>query len=351
MSIRNYKKIVSLSAPAITALGLHHVFDKKYSGRGHILMFHRVLPKDNRPRVHNHESLEIDPEQLEQTILFFKKRNYLFLSINELSDHLKSDTKRKFVVFTFDDGYIDNLIYAYPIFKKYGIPFTIYITSNFINARTVIWWYQLEEELLKKDQLIFTWQNQEHHLAAETKTQKEIAFEEVRKLITGTANPHQYLDQLSKFFGMAEEQLFAYTRSHAMNWDQLTELAKDPIVTIGAHTANHLPLKNLESDQLYAEIINSKIEIEDHIKKKIYHFAYPFGKKLEAGEREYEFVKSHHFRTAVTTNIGNIFTGHLNHLHKLPRVNINSLTTEDVLELQVSGMVSFFINGKDQVLQ
>ena len=349
MSIRNYKKIVSLSAPAITALGLHHIFDKKYSGQGHILMFHRVIPFEDRPRIHNHESLEIAPEHLEQTILFFKKRNYIFLGIENLAAYLKSGQKRKFVVFTFDDGYLDNLQYAYPIFKKYGIPFTIYITSNFINGKAVMWWYLLEEALLARNSLDFQWEENQYHFVCESKSQKEITFEEVRKLITGSLNPSQHLRQLGQIFQASPDQLYEYTKQNCMTWQQIADLAKDPLVTIGAHTANHLPLKKLSEKELYHEIIESKIEIENQINHKVEHFAYPFGKKVEADEREYEYVRENKFVSAVTTNIGNIFNEHLNHMHKLPRINVNALTTEDVLELQVSGMVSFFKNGKRNV--
>lgn len=351
MSIRNYKKIVSVSAPAITALGLHHIFNKKYSGKGHILMFHRVIPKTEAFRVHNHESLEISPEHLEQIILYFKRRNYLFISINDLRHHLKGNSKRKFVAFTFDDGYLDNLTYAYPIFKKYAVPLTIYITTNFINAKAIMWWYHLEQTLLKKDLWTFTWTDKQYTFECNTRSQKEFAFDEVRKLITSSFSSQDHLKKLSCLFETDTEVLLDYTKDNAMTWQQISDLSKDPLVTIGAHTANHLPLTNLDSTQLHAEIVKSKLEIEDRIGKKVDHFAYPFGKSIEAGEREYEFVKTHQFSTAVTTNIGNIFEEHINHLHKLPRININSLTNKDVLDLQVSGLVSFFKNGKNKLVK
>ena len=34
---------------------------------------------------------------------------------------------RKFVCFTFDDGYRDNLEHAYPILKRHGVPFALYM--------------------------------------------------------------------------------------------------------------------------------------------------------------------------------------------------------------------------------
>src|SRR5437868_5123786 len=93
-----------------------------YSGLGQILMFHRVLPESGKLRIHNHKSLEVSPDHLENIILYFKKLDYDFISLDELSSR-KKKPRKKFVVFTFDDGYVDNYTYAYPIFKKHNVPF------------------------------------------------------------------------------------------------------------------------------------------------------------------------------------------------------------------------------------
>ncbi len=345
MSLRNYKKLVSLSAPAITTLGLHRLFDKKYSGKGHILMFHRVLPKTERLRVHNHESLEIDPYHLEQTILFFKKRNFQFISIDELPEYLIENSSRKFVIFTLDDGYKDNLLHAYPVFKKYAVPFTIYITNNFINGTAVMWWYLLEEVLLNNEQISFNWQGKHFEFHCSTLSQKESAFEDLRKMIVTELTPDRHLEQLGEIFGKYIGDLYSYTKEHALSWKEVRKLSEDPLTTIGAHTANHFPLRQLSSDELEDEICRSREELKKQLKREIHHFAYPFGKKMEAGIKEFEFVKHQGFKTAVTTNIGNVFSEHIDHLHKLPRVNINALTTSDVLELHISGVVPFLKNG------
>lgn len=39
------------------------------------------------------------------------------------------------VILTFDDGYVDNYIFAYPIMKKHGMVGTVYINSDFIDPR------------------------------------------------------------------------------------------------------------------------------------------------------------------------------------------------------------------------
>lgn len=350
MSIRKYKKLVSASAPAITGLGLHHLFYRNYSGVGHILMFHRVLPREDRARVHNHESLEIDPGQLEETIQFFKRRDYDFPTLDQLPAYLTEQSTRKFVIFTFDDGYKDNLLHAYPVFKKYEVPFTIYITNNFINGTSVMWWYMLEQVLLANRTVSFRWEDNNYKFHCESLTQKEIVFDEMRRKIVSGLIPGRYHQQLKDLFSEYVDDLLQYTRQHALNWEEVRLLSEDPLVSIGAHTANHYPLLQLNAQELYQEICQSKEELEQQLGKKVLHFAYPFGKNVEVGQREYNYAKKQGFVTAVTTNMGNVFQEHRDHLHQLPRVNINALTSMDVLKLQTSGLVPFLKNGKKRII-
>ena len=65
----------------------------------------------------------------------------------------------------------------------------------------------------------------------------------------------------------------SYQNSLALSWDQIIELAKHPLCTIGGHTVNHLSLKNQSEEDALNEISINKQEIEDHIKQPITHFA------------------------------------------------------------------------------
>ena len=93
-----------------------------YAGIGSILMFHRVLPPV-QASLNANRYLQISPTTLENVICYLKSLNYEFLSLDELAECIQGEkiVRRRFVAFTFDDGYYDNLEYAYPIFKKYQI--------------------------------------------------------------------------------------------------------------------------------------------------------------------------------------------------------------------------------------
>ena len=53
---------------------------------------------------------------------------------------IEQDFRRRFVCFTFDDGYRDNLQYALPILKKYDAPFALYIPTSFPDRPGELWW-------------------------------------------------------------------------------------------------------------------------------------------------------------------------------------------------------------------
>jgi len=342
------KKIISRVAPLITSIGVQNLFEKKYGGIGHMLMFHRIVPESSAKRVHNHLSLEITPEHLEKVINYFKKKNYCFLSIDELFDAYIKGTfpKKKFVVFTFDDGYKDNLEIAYPIFKKYDIPFTVYVATGIPNRTAILWWYILEDMLLQRSSVQFSWKGKEYFYKSRTSSEKEKTFEIIQSFIHQNFSLENHKELFLAIFKDFQSDLTSNSSDLGMNWDELRYLNKDPLVTIGAHTVNHFNLSRLPEDVLRSEISDSKSELEEQLGQPISHFAYPFGKSQHASVREFECANDLGFKTSTTTKIGNLFNDSGQRLSSLPRININRVTSKSVLKMQTSGLLPLIINGK-----
>ncbi len=345
------KHIISKVAPIITATGVLQLFKNHFGGIGHILTFHRVIPDNKQGRIHNHQSLEITPEHLKQTIQYFRKRGYEFYSMDEVYETLnKGQSKHKFVAFTFDDGYKDNFEIAYPILKQHRVPFTIYITTNFPDRKAILWWYLLEDMLLKKEEIRFSWNGKSYQFGSQGLAQKESTFDNIRSIIHRNFSIDNHEEMFAAIFGSFEPNPLKYVKSLAMSWEEIQKISEDPLVTIGAHTVNHYPLKQLEKEVMEEEILDSKKRIEKYINRPVEHFAYPFGKPAEVSNREFQTVKSLGFKTAVTTRIGNIFPTHQNHLECLPRISINRVTKDAVLDLQTSGMLPLIYNTGKKVV-
>ena len=113
-------------------------------GRGFVFMLHRVLPQEERGFDWN-KSLAISPESIERWVKFFRNKGFDIVSMDEVCKRIKTSKGRKFVAFTMDDGYKDNLSYGLPVLQKLNVPCTIYVSNCFPNNKAVYWWYFLEE--------------------------------------------------------------------------------------------------------------------------------------------------------------------------------------------------------------
>lgn len=71
----------------------------------------------------------------EQQIKWLKKCGFNSIHFDQYVDYIFTGATlpKKPVILTFDDGYLDNYIFAYPIMEKYGMVGTVYINSDFID--------------------------------------------------------------------------------------------------------------------------------------------------------------------------------------------------------------------------
>jgi len=301
----------------------HVITRALYSGLGSILLFHRVCAKPGVERISGCNGLEITPEDLERIIIFFSEKSYTFISLDKLAEHLqKKQSSGKFIVFTFDDGYADNFTYAYPVFKKYNIPFTIYVTTGFPDRKAVLWWYLLEELVRGRECINFESENKKFEFICSSQKEKEDAFWNIRNIITGSSG-NNYASNINKIFLPYFADIHKKTEELTLNWDQICQLNKDPLVTIGAHSVNHMNLSKISRSILKSEMMDSKKKIESHINCEVRHFSYPYGHRGEAEKREFKMAKQCGFLTSTTTRSANIFSAHKDHMECLPRVDMS----------------------------
>ncbi|MBC8228074.1 polysaccharide deacetylase family protein [bacterium] len=121
------------------------------------------------------------------------------------------------VVITFDDGYVDNYQYAFPLLVKWGVPATFFATVGLLERHP---------EVMQRFQYF-----------------RHTGMEELEPL----------------------------------TWKQVQEMT-DAGMEFGAHTYSHPNLIYLEKPQLEFEIKEAKERMEDKIGQRVDGFAYPFGR-------------------------------------------------------------------------
>jgi peptidoglycan/xylan/chitin deacetylase (PgdA/CDA1 family) len=85
-----------------------------------VLLYHHILEdRENKKFRYNEEV--ITPEQFRKEMELLHYEGYTTVTLRQLEDYLdrKAFLPAKSIVITFDDGYLSNYKYAYPILKKY----------------------------------------------------------------------------------------------------------------------------------------------------------------------------------------------------------------------------------------
>lgn len=72
-------------------------------------------------------------KNFEKQLKYLQKNNFTILKLSELFERLNSGKPiSNCVCLTFDDGYKDNVDFAYPLLKKYKIPATIFVSTDYL---------------------------------------------------------------------------------------------------------------------------------------------------------------------------------------------------------------------------
>lgn len=118
------KIIISAISGAIAISLFSFIVTLKANYVAPILMYHSVNPQSIAGRM-----LTVSPKTFERQIRFLKTRRYKVLPLGELAALIKEKKRipERAVSITFDDGYKDNFIYAFPVLKKYGLPASVFI--------------------------------------------------------------------------------------------------------------------------------------------------------------------------------------------------------------------------------
>ena len=105
--------------------------------------------------VSNTESFFATPPEVFAKHVEYLRSNHAIVSLEQVFDFVrgKQDLPRGAVAITCDDGYYDNYANVYPLAKKYGIPLTIFVASEYVGKNMplgnaslqMLSWEQLRE--------------------------------------------------------------------------------------------------------------------------------------------------------------------------------------------------------------
>lgn len=105
-----------------------------------VLTYHHILPQEYIEKYNwtNNDSV-LSLEAFKEQMDYLYENGFFTATLDELKAFLNGQITlpEKTVVITFDDGYLSNALYAYPIMKDYNFRGTIFMIGNRVNGKQI----------------------------------------------------------------------------------------------------------------------------------------------------------------------------------------------------------------------
>ncbi len=307
--------------------GIHHLARPLLAGEGAILMFHRVRPAGEAGTFQPNRHLEITPGYLDELIGRLRDAGVDIIPMDEVPYRLMTrGHKRRFVALTFDDGYRDNMVHAWPVLKRHQAPFAIYVATAFADGMGQLWWMAVEKAIAK------TTASRSRSTAASivvldcsTLEAKYDAFRTVMRWIDETSERGGDPSPRRRTSPSATASIWRSSAARrAWTGTSLRAMAADPLATIGAHTVNHVAaFQDARGSRdaarwSMAHAASARCSASRRAISPIRSAA-----PSRPAPREFDLAAKAGFATAVTTRPGVLHASHARAMTALPRISIN----------------------------
>ncbi len=148
-----------------------------------VLMYHHFIRSD----VDAGNGVTMSKNDLEEDIAYFVEQGYHIISLEELDEILAKEEKRKdpdgdngldlhvkYMCITMDDGYFSNYLHAYPVFRQYNVPASIFLITDSVTNQTGVkklTWEHVKE--MAKNSRVRVYNHTANHVPADQTTTED----------------------------------------------------------------------------------------------------------------------------------------------------------------------------------
>lgn len=238
-------------------------------------------------------SLPID--RFERQIRFLRE-NFKLVSLEQGLVYLQQGRvdDQPWVAITIDDGFRDNYTHAWPVLRRYGVPATIFLATDFIDTGRPPWPTQLVEILERTQMQII-----EAPFRADIKSlaARSVIARQLKKKWSPLPPEVRFerLNDLRRHLRVDE-----VPRNLPLTWGLVQEMRAGGI-HFGSHTVYHSILSEVDQTVLAQELQDSKYRLETELQEPCVLFAYPDGKHNGLSKAALE---SCGYQAAVTQDFG-----------------------------------------------
>jgi peptidoglycan/xylan/chitin deacetylase (PgdA/CDA1 family) len=233
----------------------------------------------------------------------YLRENFQPVGMDEVAAHLNDDRPLpdRAVVVTVDDGFEDFYTLALPVLKGLAIPAVLYVPTDFVDRRCVLWPDRLYAMLLRaqvSEVLVPSPDGTPRRQRLESMADRREAWE---TLADDLVERPEYerdgaLAELALSLGVTDESPLPDDRP--MSWDEVRAAAAAGI-TIGSHSVTHPSMARETAEKQARQARDSKARLETMLKREVRHFCYPHGRRVDFDETSMAVVRDAGYATAV----------------------------------------------------
>lgn len=281
-------------------------------GKVAILAYHRVVTPDDLSRGYIEPGMYVLNDVFDMQVRWLLER-FEILSFSQLLArwHVNEwDERKAYCVLTFDDGWLDNYRHAFPILKKYEVPATIFLPTNYIESNEWFWTEKIAFLLAGLDQPRVTSLQRNHvgGVIAELPGlmrsglvgQEGISCATMAEIIghCKLLPPSEIESVLNRLSEILEVSI--PNERVTVNWSEVAEMAENRI-SFGSHSCSHHLLTRLNGETIRQELQESDRVLRTLTVGYLPVFCYPNGDNNHAIQ---DVVQQSQYVAAVGTRSG-----------------------------------------------
>jgi peptidoglycan/xylan/chitin deacetylase (PgdA/CDA1 family) len=234
-----------------------------------VLLYHRMLPA----RAQDPFGIVVRAQRFAEHLAHLSAR-YEVVPAAQVADDLRSGRRpaKRQVAITFDDGYADNYLHAYPLLERLRLPATVFLATDYVDGGCSYWWDRLWRAVYGSAAPILV---------------VPPPVDRTYSLTGRTAFDEALTDLWERMVPMPEETREALLEVlHAgpgpdadrpLTWMEVRAMHAGGLVTFGAHSGSHPRLSALSAHEAAAEIERPAQRIAEELGSRPTLFAYPYG--------------------------------------------------------------------------
>jgi peptidoglycan/xylan/chitin deacetylase (PgdA/CDA1 family) len=263
-----------------------------------ILTYHRFSPRGG---VVNGWAPHKTPAKVFAEQLEYLTSRYNVVPLSRLAESIgrREQAPARLAAVTIDDGYRDAYEIAYPLLRRLGAPATLFVPADFIDRRAWIWTDKARflTRSAASQRLTIRIGGQELRLDLDDPYSRRDAAESVNATLKRIPEEvkEEAIERLARACGVVLPQ----TPPHEFGpvaWAEAREMQAHGI-EIGSHTLTHPILTRVGDERLRSELQESKLRLEEVLRRRVEQFCYPNG---DHDERVRSEVLRAGYRVAVT---------------------------------------------------